>query len=321
MTTFMRICAGLFLAAGVQIAQAQTFPSKPLRVVVPYPPGGGADFVARAISPRLGELLGQQVVVDNRAGAAGIIGTDHVAKSAPDGYTFLLVGFEFAAYASLYTKLPYDSQRDFAPVTLIAKYPFVLAANPALPAQSVKELIAYAKANPGQVNYASAGNGSTLHLAGELFRSLASVDITHVPYKGGGPAITDLVAGRAQLLFINNAQVAGHVKAGRLKLLAVTSASRYPLLPDVATVQEGGVPGYEVLAWAGIVVPAGVPRPIIDRLNTEIGRTLQTPEVRERLASLGAELGSTTPEAMEARMREDFATWSRVVKSAGIRLD
>jgi len=320
-TTLIRIFTGLLLVVCIQYAQAQAFPTRPLRIVVPYPPGGGADFVARAIGPKLGEVLDQPVTVDNRAGAAGIIGTDHVAKSAPDGYTLLLVGFEFAANASLYSKLPYDSQRDFAPVTLLATYPFVLVANPSLPAQSVKEVIAYARANPGRINYASAGNGSTLHLAGELFKSLAGVDLTHVPYKGGGPAITDLVAGRVQLLFINNAQVASHVKGGRLKLLAVTSASRYSLLPDVATVQEEGVPGFEVLAWAGIVVPAGVPRPIIDRLNTGFERVLQSPDVRERLASLGADLRTSSPEAMHARMDEDIAKWSNVVKSAGIRLD
>jgi tripartite-type tricarboxylate transporter receptor subunit TctC len=321
MTTTIRICAGIFLAACIQCVQAQAFPVKALRLVVPYPPGGTTDVVARAIAPKLSELMGQQVVVENRGGAAGIIGTEHVAKSAPDGYTFMLAGFDFAANASLYTKLPYDAQRDFAPIALIATYPFVLVTDPALPVQSVKELIAFAKANPGRINYASAGNGSSLHLAGELFKTLAGVDLTHVPYKGGGPAIADLLAGQVQLLFISKAPVANLINSGRLKLLAVTGAKRQAALPDVATVQEGGVPGYEVVAWLGFVAPAGVPKPIVDRLNADIRRALLAPDVRERLASLGADLDTSSPETFGALLREEFSKWTRVVKSAGIKVD
>ena len=317
----LQVCAGILLTACIEYAQAQAFPTKPLRLVVPYSTGGTTDVVARAIGPKLSELLGQQVIVENRAGAAGNIGTEHVAKSAPDGYTSMLVGFEFAANAGLYAKLPYDALRDFAPVALIATYPFMLVAHPALPVQSVRDLIAYAKANPGQINYASAGNGSSLHLTGELFKALAGVNLTHVPYKGGGPAITDLLAGHAQLLFISNAPVASFIKSGRLKLLAVTAAARIPSLPDVATVQEGGVPGFEVLAWLGIVVPAGTPRPIVNQLNVELGRTMQAADVRERLASMGAELGASSPEVLHTLLRDEIAKWTGVVKSAGIRLD
>ena len=321
MTNTLRVCAVLVLAALLQHAHAQTFPTKPLRLVVPFPPGGTTDVVARAIGPKLGELLGQYVVVDNRGGAAGLIGTDFVAKSAPDGYTFMLVGFDFAANPSLYAKVPFDARRDFTPIALIATYPFALVANPALPVQSVKELIAYAKANPGRINYASAGNGSSLHLTGELFKSMAGVDMTHVPYKGGGPAITDLLAGQAQLLFIGMAPVSGFIQNGRLKLLAVTSAKRQAALPDVPTVQEGGVPGYEVLAWQGFVGPAGIPKPIVERLNAELRRTLQSPDVRERLAIMGAELGTSSPEAFGKLLRDEIEKWSGVVKKAGIKLD
>ena len=321
MKTIIRVCAGLFLAACMQYVQAQTFPVKPLRLILPFSPGGTTDVVARAIVPKLGELLGQQVVVDNRPGGGTTIGTDALARSVPDGYTFMLATPDFAVNPSLHAKLPYDAQRDFTPVGLIATYPLVLVANPALSAQSVKELIALAKANPGRINYASGGNGSTPHLSGELFKALAGVDLTHVPYKGNGPAITDLLAGQVQLLFTGMPPVASFVKSGRLKVLAVTGAKRHGSLPDVATVQEGGVPDYEVITWFGFLAPAGVPKRIVDRLNEDIGRALQSPDVRERLASLGADLGTSSPEAFGTLLREEIAKWSRVVKSAGIKVD
>ena len=321
MSPSIRICAALLLAACAQYAHAQTFPVKPLRLIVPFAPGGTTDVVARAIAPKLGELLGQQVIVDNRPGGGTTIGTDALARSAPDGYTFMLATPDFTINPSLHAKLPYDAQRDFAPLALIASYPLVLVANPALPAQSIAELIAFAKANPGRINYASGGNGSTPHLSGELFKALAGVDLTHVPYKGNGPAITDLLAGQVQLLFTGMPPVASFVKSGRLKLLAVTGAKRHTSLPDTATVQEGGVPGYEVVTWFGFLAPAGVPKPIVDRLNEDIGRALQAAEVRERLASLGADLGTSSPEAFAALLREEIAKWSRVVKSAGIKVD
>lgn len=321
MTPTLRVCAGLLLAACMQYVQAQAFPVKSLRLIVPFAPGGTTDVVARAIAPKLGELLGQQVIVDNRPGGGTTIGTDALARSAPDGYTLMLATPDFAVNPSLYAKLPFDAQRDFTPVALIATYPLVLVANPALPAQSVKELIAFAKANPGRINYASGGNGSTPHLSGELFKALAGVDLTHVPYKGNGPAITDLLAGQVQLLFTGMPPVASFVKSGRLKLLAVTGGKRHATLPDVATVQEGGVPGYQVITWFGFLAAAGVPKPIVDRLNEDIGRALQAPDVRERLASLGADLSTSSPEAFGTLLREEIAKWSRVVKSAGIKVD
>jgi tripartite-type tricarboxylate transporter receptor subunit TctC len=321
MTLVARVCAGLLLAASMQCAQGQSFPGKPLRLIVPFSPGGTTDIVARAIAPKLGELLGQNVIVDNRPGGGTTIGTDALAHSAPDGNTLMLATPDFTINPGLHAKLPYDSQRDFTPVALIATYPLVLVANPALPAQSVRELIANAKANPGRINYASGGNGSAPHLAGELFKSLAGVDLTHVPYKGNGPAITDLLAGQVQLLFTGLPPVAAFVKGDRLKVLAVTSSRRHASLPDVATVQEGGVPDYEVIVWFGFLAPGGVPRPIVDRLNANIGRALQAPDVRERLASLGADFETSSPEAFGTLLRDEIAKWSRVVKSAGIKVD
>jgi tripartite-type tricarboxylate transporter receptor subunit TctC len=321
MATMLRLCAGLLLAACLQQVHAQSFPAKPIRLIVAFAPGGNTDVVARAIAPKLGELLGQQVVVDNRPGGGTTIGTEALARSAPDGYTLMLTGFDFTVNPSLRSKLPYDTEKDFTPIALIATYPMVLVANPALPAQSVKELIAFAKANPGRINYASAGSGSPGHLSGELLKSLAGVDLTHVPYKGSGAALADLLAGQVQLLFSGMPAVASFVQSGRLKLLAVTGTKRDPALPDVGTVQEGGVPGYEVVSWLGFLAPAGVPRPIVDRLNREIGRALQAADVRERLASMGGELGASTPEAFGKLLRVEVSKWSRVVHGAGIKVD
>lgn len=321
MATLVRLCTSLLLAVCFQQVHAQSFPTKPIRLIVAFAPGGNTDVVARAIAPKLGELLGQQVVVDNRPGGGTTIGTEALARSAPDGYTLMLTGFDFTVNPSLRSKLPYDTQKDFTPIALIATYPMALVANPALPAQSVKELIAFAKANPGRVNYASAGNGSPGHLSGELLKSLAGVDLTHIPYKGSGAALADLLAGQVQLLFSGMPAVASFVQSGRLKLLAVTGTKRDPALPDVATVQEGGVPGYEVTSWLGFLAPAGVPRPIVDRLNAEIGRALQAADVRERLASMGGDLGASTPEAFGTRLREEISKWSRVVHGAGIKID
>ena len=321
MAPMIRSITAFLLLLCTQSALAQAFPSRALRIIVPFAPGGTTDVVARAIAPKLAEYLGQQVIVDNRPGGGTIIGTDALAHSAPDGYTILLATPDFTINPSLQPKLPYDARRDFSPVALIATYPLVLAANPSLPAQSVSELIALAKASPGKIAYASGGNGSAPHLAAELFKLLASVDLTHVPYKGNGPAITDLLSGQVQVLFTGNPPVAGFVKNGRLKLLAVTSEKRQTALPDLPTMQEGGVPGYEVIVWFGFIAPAGVPKPVLERLNTDIARALQAPDVRERLASLGADLGASTPEVFNALLRDETAKWSRVVKGAGIKVD
>lgn len=321
MKTTLRICAGLLIAVCAHVVQAQAYPTKPIRVIVAFAAGGNTDVVARAIAPKLGELLGQPVIVENRPGGGTTIGTEALARSAPDGYTLMLTGFDFTVTPSLYSKLPYDPQRDFAPIALIATYPMVLVANPSLPAHSVKELISAAKANPGRINYASAGNGSPGHLSGELLKTLAGVELTHVPYKGSGAALQDLLAGQVQLLFSGMPAVASFVQSGKLKLLAVTGTKRDPALPGTGTVIEGGVPGYEVISWLGFIAPAGVPRPIVDRLNAEIGRALQSPDVRERLASMGGELGGSTPEAFGTLLRDETIKWGRVVKGAGIKID
>jgi tripartite-type tricarboxylate transporter receptor subunit TctC len=321
MKTVLKICATLLLAACAHAVQAQSYPSKPIRLIVAFAAGGNTDVVARVIAPKLGELLGQQVVVENRPGGGTVIGTEALARSAPDGHTIMLTGFDFTIAPSLYSKLPYDPQRDFAPIALIASYPMALVASPSLPAQSVKDVIALAKASPGRINYASAGNGSPGHLSGELLKGLAGVELTHIPYKGTGAALTDLMAGQVQLIFTGYPAVSSFVQNGRLKLLAVTGTKRDPALPTVPTVAEGGVPGYEVVSWLGFIAPAGVPRATVDRLNTEIARALQSPEVRERLAVMGGELGASTPEAFGKLLRDESSKWARVVQGANIKID
>lgn len=318
----LQTLAALFsVSVLVHDALAQSYPSRAIRVIVPFAAGGTTDVVARAIAPKLTELMGQQIVVDNRPGGGTIIGTDALAKSVPDGHSIMLATPDFTTNPSLMSKLPYDAQKDFAPVTLIATYPLVLVAHPALPVRSIKELIALAKAKPGQINYASGGNGSTPHLSGELFRSLAGVNMIHVPYKGNGPAIIDLMAGQVQLLFTGMPPVDTFVKSGRLRALAVTGKKRLPSAPEIPTINESGVPGFEVITWFGFLAPAGTPKEIVKRLNGEIGRAIQAPEVRERLASLGAELGTSTPEEYEALLRAEISKWGKVIKDAGIKLE
>ena len=303
-------------------AQAQDYPTKPIRLVVPFAAGGATDVLARLVGERLTASLGQQVVVDNRPGAGGNIGSDIVAKAEPDGYTILMgaVGTH-AINPSLYPKMPYDPVKDFAPVTLVASVPNVLVVNPEVPANSVQELIDLAKAKPGELNFASSGNGTSIHLSGELFKAMTGTDIVHVPYKGSGPAVTDLLGGQVQMMFDNMPSSLPHVKAGKLRALGVTSAKRSPALPEVPTIAEAGVPGYDATSWFGILAPAGTPEPVVTRLQGAIVQALGEPEMRQRMADLGAEPVGDTPAEFGQFIAAEIAKWAKVVNDAGVKLE
>jgi len=303
-------------------ATQETYPSKPIRMVCPFPPGGTTDLVARLVALKLTEAWGQQVVVDNRPGAGGIIGTEMVAKAPSDGYTILLGSITtHAVNPALYKKLDFDPIKDFAPVSLVVSSPQLLAVHPAVPAKSVKELIALAKAKPGQLNYGSAGTGTSPHLTFELFKRMASIDVVHVPYKGTGPAITDLVGGQVQMMITGIVALMPHVKSGKLRALAVTSAKRVSALSDVPTVAESGVPGFDVSSWFGVFLPAHTPRTILTKMNGEIRLILEQPSVRQRLIDQGADPASNTPEEFAAYVKAEMARWGEVVRSTGARAD
>ena len=297
----------------------QGYPSRPVRIVVPFAPGGPNDIIVRLVAQKLAESLRQPFLVENRAGAGGNIGTDYVAKSAPDGYTLLSVGPGSLIINPLIGKVPYDTARDFAPVVLMARAPNALVAHPSLPASSVKELIALARAQPGAINYGSGGNGSTPHLSAALFAAMAGVTLTHVPYKGTAPATADLIGGQVQIAFLGIPAVLAHVKSGKLRVLAVTGLSRSPELPDVPTVDESGVSGYEVSPWYGLLAPAGTPRERVERLSAETTSIVRSAEMREKLAAQGAEAAGGTPGEYAAVIRSDTATWTRVIEHAGLR--
>jgi tripartite-type tricarboxylate transporter receptor subunit TctC len=319
------IVSALFVLLGATLASgvvAQAWPTKPVRMIIPFPPGGTTDILARVAAQKLSEALGQQVVPDNRAGAAGNIGTELVAKAPPDGYTLVTApGSTLTIHPSLYAKLGFDPLRDFAPITILAAVPNVLVVHPSLPARNVKDLIAIAKAKPGQLNYASTGAGQSTHLSMELFKSMAGVKITHVPYKGSAPAVTDLLGGHVSLMFDNMPSALPHVKAGKLRALAVSSLKRSPTAPEIPTVAESGLPGFEVSVWFAVLAPAATPKPILERLNQLLVKALQAPDVRERLGSQGAEPVGNTPEQFTQVMKRDLAKWAKVVKDADIRLD
>ncbi len=302
-------------------AYGQDYPSKLVRIVVPFAPGGPNDIIVRLVAQKLTETWGQPVVVENKAGAGGNIGTDFVAKATPDGYTLLSVGPGSLIINPLIGKVPYDTARDFAPVTLMARAPNALVAHPSLPASSVKELIALARSQPGRINYGSGGNGSTPHLAGALFAAMAGIALTHVPYKGTAPATTDLIGGQVQIAFLGIPTVLPHVKSGKLRVLAVTGKHRSPELPGVSTVDEAGVPGYEVSPWYGLLAPAGTPREVVARLGAEVSRIVRAAEMKEKLAVQGAEVAGGSPEEFGAVIQADSLTWSRIVKDAGIRVE
>ena len=301
---------------------AQGYPSRPIRLVVPFPPGGSLDVVARAIGQKLTAAWGQPVVIDNRPGAGGNIGADLVAKSAPDGYTILEGALStHAVNVSLYSKLPYDPVRDFAPITLVATTPNVLVVNSAFPVNSVPELIAYAKAHPGALSFGSGSNGSAGHLAGELFKAEAGVDMVHVPYKGAAPALQALLAGDTQLMFDNLANSMPQLKAGKLKALAVTTARRSALAPDLPTLAESGLPGFDIYTWWGFMAPAGTAPEVIAKWNAEVTRILGTPEMKAFFAQQGAEPAPTSPDQFAALIRSEIPKYARIIKASGAKVD
>lgn len=306
------------MVPGTGVVSGQNYPTKPIRAVVPAAPGGASEVLARTIGQKLTESWAQQVVVDIRAGGQGIIGSQIVANSAPDGYTILIVATGYAVNPSLY-RLPYDTLRDFERITVLATSPNVLVVHPSVPARSVKELIALAKAKPGQLNYASSGVGGGGHLSIELFKWMAELDIVHVPYKGGGEATGAVVAGQVHLLSTSTGAAMPQVRAGRLRALAVTSAKRSPEFQDLPTVAESGLPGYDVTSWFGVLAPGGTPRNIVYKLRDEIARILKLPDVRSRLASLGFEPVGSTPEEFTALVRSELAKWGQAIKAAGIK--
>jgi tripartite-type tricarboxylate transporter receptor subunit TctC len=314
------LCASA-VAQDPSTGSGQVYPIKPIRLIAPFAPGGPTDLFARLMGAKLGERLGQPVLVENRPGAGGSVGAEVAAKSAPDGYTLILVSSSFAVNATLYPKLPYDALRDFAPITLLASAPFLLVAHNSVPASSVRELIALAKANPGKLNYGSGGSGSGPHIVAELFKSEAGVDIVHVPYKGTGPLTAALVAGDVQLAFGNIFALVPQVKSGRLKALAVTGRERSSALPEVPNVAESGLPGFEAAGVHGLLAPAGTPRRIIDRLNAECVAILRSPEVRTQLASDGAEPVGNTPEQYAAQIAAEVQKWGKLIRERGIRAD
>jgi len=313
----------LLALVGVPIPlSAQSFPSRPIRMIVPSTPGGSVDTLARAIGSRLSEKFGQQVVTDNRAGAGGVIAGELTAKAPPDGYTLMMgTVASLAANVSLHKKLPYDPLRDFAPVTLAATQNLMLVVNPSLQAKNVKELIALARAKPGQITFASAGSGAGGHLSGELFKLLAGVDMLHIPYKGVAPALVDVISGQVSLTFPSLISALPQVKSGKVRALAVTGAKRSQATPDLPTLQEAGVPGYESATWYGVVAPTATPRDIITKLNSEIVAIMKQPELRDRLAADGADPLGSTPEAFGLHLKSEIAKWAKVVKAAGLRAD
>lgn len=315
-----RIAVALFATiAALPAALAQTYPNRTIRLVVPSSPGGGTDITGRIVAHKLTEQLGQQVVVDNRAGAGTIIGNEIVAKAAPDGYTLLMGLSTLAINPSMYAKLPYDALKDFAPVSLAVLSPNILTVHPSVPTKTVKEFIALAKARPGSITYGSAGLGTSPHLSGELLKVLAKIDIVHVPYKGSGQSVIGLLAGEIGANFPSVPTAIPHIKAGKLRGLGVTTAKRTQALPEVPSIAEAGVPGYEATQWFGVLAPAGTPRAIIDRLHQEMVKLLRAPDVRERLIADGTEPVGNTPEEFAAYIKSETDKWTKVIKAAGIK--
>ena len=315
-----RIAAILALAAlsPAVPAQISSYPSRPIRLVVPFAAGGGVDSVARLIAQSLAGPLGQQVVIDNRGGAGGVIGMEIVARAAPDGYTLLMSHVGFTAMPGLYPKLPFDPVKDFDGVVVAATGIYVLVVNPAVPLRSVGEIITYAKANPGKLAFASGGTATTIHLAGELFKRAAGIDLLHVPYKGAAPALTDVIAGQVQMMFGTATNTLPLAKAGKLRALAVTSAKRSALAPELPTVAENGLPGFDVVGWYGLAATAKTPKALVDKLNAESNRVIHSAELNERLRTQGLEPAGSTPEAASALIKTDVARWTKVIREAGI---
>jgi tripartite-type tricarboxylate transporter receptor subunit TctC len=311
----------LALIGATPFACGQSYPVRPIRIVCPYVAGGGSDFVARTIALKLTETIGQSVVVDNRPGGGTNIGAELVARAAPDGYTIFLGGTPTAVNVTLYKKLPFDVLRDFAPITQTTVAPNLLVVHPSLPVRTVKDLIALAKSRPGQLTYGSAGIASSNHLSGALFKTMAAIDIVHVPYKGGGAAVTDLLAGNISMYFSTTPSSMPHVRTGRLRALAVTSAKRSPIVPNIPTMAEAALPGFEMSAWHALFAPAGTPPAIVKKLADEVVRALRQADVKERLAAQGVDAVGTTPEELAAIMKENIAKYAKLVKAADIRIE
>ncbi|MGZ5583864.1 MAG: tripartite tricarboxylate transporter substrate binding protein [Usitatibacter sp.] len=318
MNRLLAALVALFLSV---CAQAQTFPTKPIRLLVTYPPGGGADLMARLVAPKMSEVLGQPVIVENKAGASGQIAAAEVARAAPDGYTLLFDASNYAVNPSLFATLPYDPARAFTPIAVLALFPNVLVVTPSFEAKNVKELVAMAKAKPGAIAFASSGNGSAQHLSGELFKQKAGVDMTHVPSKGGGPALNDVIGGQVPVFFANMASGLAQIKGGKLRALAITGSKRSPALPDAPTMVEAGIPGYEVYEWNAIFAPAGTPAPVIAKIADAAAKAMQAAEFRDRVASLGGEVAAYGPAEADRFVRAQTELWGRVVREAHIRVD
>jgi len=313
----------LALAAGfASLTSAQPYPTKPIKLVAPSTPGDAPDVIARLVADKLSTALGQQVVVENRPGAGGVVGSDYVAKAVPDGYTLIMGNAgSHGINAAVYSKLPYDIQRDFAPVSQVAVAPNVMVINPSVPASTLAEFIAYAKANPGKLSYASGGNGSSAHMSMELFKSMSGIDIQHVPYKGSSPALTDVVSGQVVAFIGNMPPTVPLIKAGKLRAIAVTTKSRSALMPELPTITEAGLPGFETVAWFGVLAPAGTPPEVVNRLSAEIAKIAKSPEIREKLVAMGAEPVGSTPEEFKAVIDRDIAKWKPLAQKVGIKID
>ena len=311
-------CAALALTV-CTAAGAQDYPLKPVRLIVPFAPGGGTDLSARIIAQKLGESFGANFVVDNRPGAAGIVGTEMLARSKPDGYVLVVVSSSHAINPAMYPKLPYDTARDFAPVSLLLSGPALLVVHPSLPAKNARELIALAKSRPGLLTFASAGHGTPPHMGGELFKALAGIDITHIPYKGNGPAYTDLMAGQVSIMFPNIATAMPYAKTGRMRALGVGGRQRSAIAPEIPTIAESGLPGYEMSSWFGLLAPAGTPAPIVTRLQQEIARIFKQADVREKLLAQGVEPVGGTPQEFAAFLNAETAQWTKVIRASGLK--
>lgn len=315
------LTAALLAAACGGNAWSQSYPRKSIRIIVPFPPGQASDVIVRLVGHKLSDSLGQPIVVDNRPGAGGNIGSDMGAKAAADGYTLTMATAALPISASVYSRLPFNPGKDFAPITLMTITPLVLVVNPALPVRSVKELIALARARPGELNFASSGSGTSHHLSGEMLKTVAQINIVHVPYKGSAAAHLDLIGGQVALMFDNIVPVTQHIRTGKLRALAVTTPRRSPTLPDIPTIIEAGLPDFEAVAWFGMLAPAGTPRDIVNRLNSEIVKVLNMPDVRDKLIGMGAEPVGSTPEQFDAHIQKEIAKWARIVKISGAVVD
>lgn len=318
---FLRRVACALLLALPGLAWPQAYPTKPVRLIVGQAPGGATDLVARSVAQKLSEALGQSVVVENRTGAAGSIAAAYVAKAPNDGYTALVISSSYSINPSLYSSLPFDPVNDFSPVALIAEAPFLLVVHPAMPVKTVRDVIALAKARPGSLNFASGGNGSSGHLAGELFQDLAGIKMTHIPYKGAGPALVDVITGQVEMTFASVISSLPHIRSRRLKALGVTSAKRSQALPDIPTIAESGVKGYATTTWYGVLLPAGARAPMVEKLNKEIRKALQAPELHERFMRDGAVPADTTPEQFRAHLVSEIAKWRKVTREANVRVE